>query len=203
MIKLNKIKNGDYVTLKVCIKTPFHYALVGGFTKALNEAICIKNDTDPLNGYDHILKIEKVYNRLFAIHQTPPRAVREEITPELWAKWSKQHDLEVWRLDVSESVHVEIIKNLFKILKLKWNRRKQKHIGARYNWWSIIFSPLAIFGFGIRGRGYECASGQAKAALMEGIILSEDGENDPLVSPNNIINSNLLRKVYGEYREVK
>lgn len=200
MILQGIIKHGDFVLHKTNRRT-FPWMNIGGFTEALNEDICKENNTDPLNGFNHIQRVDEDVD--FIIHATPPRCAREKLTPRYRKKMTKRNDIEIWRLkeDIGEERQRHITREFYRLADLKWNKKKKKFIGLKYDWWALLFSPFAaLFGIGLNARNMiHCAEIVFDSALCEDIILSSQGRFDPLVSPNNIINSGLLKKVWSKY----
>jgi len=199
MIPSGILKHGDYLLWKTNRKTRW-FKNIGGHTQELNERICKINNTDVLNGYNHIGMIDK--DPSYIIHAHPPRATRDRIDEKWWKKQTKRMDIEVWRLKekISEERQNHITDEFYRLVCFKWNKRKKQFIGAKYDWYALIFCLFSIFRIGLGSRShYHCHEIVFDSARVEDIILSSQGINDPLPSPNNCINSNLLFKVWGEY----
>lgn len=198
-IKLTKMD--DLVLWKTNSKTRF-YLNIGGFSQLLNREICLENGTDQINGYNHIGKIDLIENRI--MHSHPPQATIDEMDFKWFEKEVKHNDIEIWRLkqDIGYERKGNINQEFRKLVEFKFSKLQNKMVGAKYDW-SVFFTlPLALIGIGLNARNwYHCAEIVFDSDRIEGIIDSTEGINDALVSPNNIINSGLRRKVFGYYAD--
>lgn len=197
MIPKDLAKHGDFLLWKTNRKTPW-YLDVGGYTEILNATICQENHTDQLNGYNHIARIDEKPNHI--IHAHPPRATRDQLTEKYWKKTFKKADAELWRLkkNLPEEQQKNITRQFYLMLDLK--RKGHKIVGAKYDWAAIFLAFTSFFGLGLNAKErYHCSEIVVDSARTIGLILSSYGALDPLASPNNIINSDKLYKVWGEY----
>lgn len=209
-------RNDDILEFKCNERTKFPIYLVGGFSMPLNEDICEKNKTDPVNGNDHVGMVGKGClenegpNKWYLRHAHPPYTTSNELTEGYWKEILKEHDIEVWRyredLGVSEENRLMVIDESCKIARFKWDDKQKLYRGVPYNWPSVILSPItwicSWFGlrFAVRSIAKHCAEYTFKSNLPIGDdlkkYLSPSGKKDPCVSPNEIINSGLIYRVY-------
>jgi len=198
------LKNDDFLEFKCNEHTPFPIYLVGGSLDHLDESICKLNKTDPVNGYDHIGMIGKGLlagenlDAWYLRHAHPPRASSNELTEEYWRVLLKEHDLEVWRFkeEVSDEDRLKVIKESCQIAEFKWNEKKKLYEGIKYNWAAVILSLLSWVKIGIKALARHCAEYSFESNLIIDKVLSKEGKKDVLVTPNEIINSNLLYRIY-------
>lgn len=215
-IKELVFKNDDFLEFMCNEYTPFPIYLVGGFSMPLDETICLKNNIDPLQGSDHVGMLSKGYlelenpNSWYLRHAHPPYVSSNELTEEYWKELLKEHDITVWRykeeLGISEEDRLMVIDESCKIANFKWNNKLKFYRGVPYNWPAVILSPITWIcswfrlRFAVRSIAKHCAEYTFKSNMpIEDNLkkyLSPSGKNDPCVSPNEIINSNLLYRIY-------
>jgi len=195
------VKMDDLIYWKTNSKTKF-YLNIGGFSQELKREICLENGTDQINGYNHVGKIDLNENKI--LHSHPPQATIDDMTFDWFCKEVKHNDLEIWRLkqDIGYTRKININQEFRRLVDFKYSKIRKKMVGAKYDW-SVFFTlPFALMGIGMNARNwYHCAEIVFDSDRVEGIIDSSEGINDALVSPNNIINSGLRRKVFGYYAD--
>jgi len=199
-----KLKPSNLVAYKSNERTPFYLSIVGKLTKKLDEKICAENHTNHKIGYDHIGMIDRCKETLdnfpeFLLHEHSPRASRDELSELYWRKdMLNQHDIEIWEYNKDlTSIQIErIINSYWTLTQLIWNQKQQKYIGLKYNWPAIFLSPFALIGLGVKTNAMHCAESIFESWKCENIILSPSGATDCLVSPNEIINSGLFKRIY-------
>ena len=210
------LKNDDFLEFMCNKRTKFPIYLVGGFSMPLDECISLKNNIDPLQGSDHCGMLGKGYlekedvSKWYLRHAHPPYITSNELTEEYWRELLKEHDITVWRflddLGVREEDRIMVIDESCKIANFKWDEKLKLYRGVHYNWPAVILSPVTWIcswfklRFAVRSIAKHCAEYTFKSnmPIEENLkkYLSPSGKNDPCVSPNEIINSGLLYRVY-------
>jgi len=196
MIPKGLAKPGDFLLWKTNRKTPFHLD-IGGWTEPLKEGICALNNTDVLNGYNHIGYLDM--DPSFILHAAPPCCKREYMSFEWWNNHFKAADPELWRFnpELTDDEASRMCKAGYEVMDLKWNQKKMIYEGLKYDW-PAIFPLFAILGIN-KEDWLHCAEAASDTAKRIDRILSSQGKYDSCVSPNNCINSGVLRKVWGWY----
>jgi len=192
-----QLKKGQIAMFKSNERTPFYIRIVGKLTSKLDEQICKANFTNQKIGYDHVGMIDK--EPMYLLHEHPPRASRDELSQLYWQKeMLNWHDIEIWEFKdiISEIIIDKIIANYWKFTDLRWSEKQMKYVGLKYNWPAILLSPFALIGLGVKTNAMHCAESVFEAWKCEDIILSKEGPNDCLVSPNEIVNSGRFKRMY-------
>jgi hypothetical protein len=205
-------RNDDILEFMCNDRTKFPIYLVGGFSMPLNEELCEVNKIDPLQGSDHVGMVGKGHlekedvNKWYLRHAHPPYVTSNELTEEYWREILKEHDITIWRFQesfkITDEDRVMVINESCKIAQFKWDDKQKFYRGVPYNWPAVILSPVTWFfswfglRFAVKSIAKHCAEYTFKSHLPIKEVLSPAGPLDPCVSPNEIINSGLLYRVY-------
>lgn len=170
----------DIVMWKKKKGTNIAYRTIAGLSKPIPEDVLKENGLSKGTKYYHIAY--GIIDRTI-IDATPKGVCKRYITDEFIKKERKNADLEIWEYkgDLSEYQCVDMA---------KWAIDR---IGLKYDWLAIFASILPWLGINAFHR-FHCAEYGHGIYGSQGIQISNEGIDDNLVSPNNIISSNLFRK---------
>jgi hypothetical protein len=181
-------KKGDAVLWGLTIDSPWFADFIVSFTKHINPQIALQNNIDPLAGYYHIARF--IDDGEHIIHAKPPRAEVTKVDKHWLKKECKRARIELWRDDKLTPEQIDgIVKQSFNLLDID---KYGKGIGVKYDYWAIF---LCVFGLNKRTL-WHCAEIFQSAGEWDNISYMENARAE-LPSPNGIINSGRLRKIWG------
>lgn len=184
-----KAEKCDLMAWKVHNKTPFPYEVVGGLSKLIPVDIQKKNGNHELDTYFHVAMFINEYE---IIHAHPPKATIDTVDYEFLKNEQKIAAIEIWKpkIDIAEDVKESMVD--YAKFRLDMKLKNGKWVGARYDWAAILFSIFAPLGLALNVRSQlHCAEIVFDVHLAHSMVLSIDGIKDPLVSPNNILGTDL------------
>lgn len=172
----NILQPGDLVLIKATGISPILSKLIGFFQVLINKGGTYHKT------YSHIAIVDNDVN--FIMESTWPKAHRGEMLPE------DMDFIEIWRLNdgdiLTSSLDGQIKKRTQVILDYMTTR-----MGLYYDWLELL-----TFGLFNRKNADVCSEIVGRGILISGIIPTKDGADNTFISPNEIVDSGIAKKVW-------